>query len=180
MGWDGYGHINTSLPSFIESGRFSSQFPAQVIVAVEREELHLRRMLRRTFDVQCSGGSAHVVVAEWEDTTRPMWWFKVMPAQEYCPVVIHMGGFHDEIDDPLAPLRIYQGGHCGMCYRKMAAPEVDHDHTTDLVRGFLCRSCNQKESKGVDAGVQAYRENPPAAVIGLRVVYGKHRPRWTC
>lgn len=44
-----------------------------------------------------------------------------------------------------AQLYEFQGGHCALCRRATGASRklsVDHDHATGLVRGLLCRPCN--------------------------------------
>jgi hypothetical protein len=70
-----------------------------------------------------------------------------------------------------------QGGRCAICQhqpRKMRLA-VDHDHKTGMIRGLLCRNCNQKilgsvrDSLEVLRRAVAYLENPPAADLALRV-----------
>jgi len=31
---------------------------------------------------------------------------------------------------------------CGICHKPMKIPNVDHNHATGVIRGFLCGSCN--------------------------------------
>ena len=35
-----------------------------------------------------------------------------------------------------------QGNRCAICQIKMSPPCIDHCHSTDKVRGLLCRKCN--------------------------------------
>jgi hypothetical protein len=35
-----------------------------------------------------------------------------------------------------------QLGRCGVCKEELKNPHVDHNHTTGVVRGLLCRRCN--------------------------------------
>lgn len=44
-----------------------------------------------------------------------------------------------------------QGGLCAICLER-AATDIDHDHKTNVVRGFLCRACN--------LGIGNLRDNP--------------------
>ena len=80
-------------------------------------------------------------------------------------------------NDPIVYLRLWQAGHCGFCGKFMVDNNgyyLDHDHDTNLVRGFLCTSCNTEEgfskSKGTDK-FNKYRQRPPAAMLGLEVKY---------
>lgn len=80
--------------------------------------------------------------------------------------------------DPLRALREHQAERCAVCDEKRKRLFVDHDHETGWVRGLLCNGCNSSEGRGFRAPWFAeYRENPPAAQIGLRVQYGQHLPR---
>ena len=47
-------------------------------------------------------------------------------------------------NDGLCPIRTWQDGRCGLCGFRGNLVE-DHCHTSGLVRGMLCRSCNVRE-----------------------------------
>jgi ADP-ribose pyrophosphatase YjhB (NUDIX family) len=69
-------------------------------------------------------------------------------------------------------LRRWQAGACAMC---SASPErllVDHCHRTGLVRGLLCTSCNTAEGLQSAPSFVAYRERPPAVMLGVEEQYG--------
>ena len=69
-------------------------------------------------------------------------------------------------------LRRWQAGACAMC---SALPErllVDHCHRTGLVRGLLCTSCNTAEGLQSAPSFVAYRERPPAVMLGVDEMYG--------
>ena len=67
-----------------------------------------------------------------------------------------------------AALHLKQDGHCAVCGAtgKLVA---DHDHKTGLLRGLLCRACNQREGARGSLlmrcdypGIDAYLADPPA------------------
>ena len=65
----------------------------------------------------------------------------------------------------------WQQGRCAIC-GEPAALQLDHDHGSGLVRGWLCDGCNTAEGKD---GMKdhpvflVYRVLPPAAICGLTV-----------
>lgn len=77
----------------------------------------------------------------------------------------------DEYDRILA----YQDGRCYMCQRATGATRrlsVDHDHASGLVRGALCRPCNDILGHARDDIVffrrgMAYLVDPPAQRLGI-------------
>jgi hypothetical protein len=65
----------------------------------------------------------------------------------------------------------WQQDRCAICAASSPRLELDHDHGTGLIRGWLCRSCNQAEGRRSDAVFVMYRERPPAVMLGVREVY---------
>lgn len=69
-------------------------------------------------------------------------------------------------------LRRWQAGACALCSASGGGLLVDHDHRTGLVRGLLCASCNTAEGLQGAASFVAYRERPPAVILGVEEQYG--------
>ena len=69
-------------------------------------------------------------------------------------------------------LRRWQAGACAMCSAFPKRLLVDHCHRTGLVRGLLCTSCNTAEGLGNSPAFAAYRERPPAVILGVEEQYG--------
>lgn len=78
---------------------------------------------------------------------------------------------------------LYQGSVCAICRRATGASRrlsVDHDHKTGLVRGLLCRPCNDilgviRDDVEAARRIAAYLQNPPAAQLGLKAVHKDKR-----
>ncbi len=82
-----------------------------------------------------------------------------------------------------------QGGVCAGCKRPPSdfnhTFHVDHNHSTQAVRGILCWSCNQmlptrKNLTDIIHNLMEYLDNPPAtrALGGERFCPKKKRKRW--
>lgn len=61
-----------------------------------------------------------------------------------------------------AILMTLQRGRCAGCFMTGLTLHVDHDHSTGLVRGLLCPSCNRAEAGGSTVAWGLYVERPPA------------------
>ena len=85
---------------------------------------------------------------------------------------------HSEIR---AALMEIQEGACALC-PATGRLVIDHDHKTGLIRGLLCKSCNDREGRVrsslfqtvADEAMLAYLANPPAAGRGW--IYGPPEP----
>lgn len=62
---------------------------------------------------------------------------------------------------------------CAICGgRNPTNPRViDHDHSTGLIRGMLCRGCNVREGQSGDPIFRRYRQRNSATMIGYRAEY---------
>jgi hypothetical protein len=70
--------------------------------------------------------------------------------------------------DALSALWQWQQGRCALCAKRAA--ELDHDHATGLVRGWLCSLCNMRCARY--ARFQAspfcdYAKHPPTVLLGI-------------
>ena len=77
-----------------------------------------------------------------------------------------------DLDDSQGGARVlwtWQQGLCAICGHH--ATRLDHDHTTGLVRGWLCRPCNTAEARLDGGEFVKYRHRPPAVMLGLRARY---------
>ena len=73
-----------------------------------------------------------------------------------------------------AELTAAQGGLCALCLTGGLVLVLDHEHSTGLARGMLCRPCNTREGitePGADPVTDAYRSDPPAAGSGWGWTY---------
>lgn len=78
---------------------------------------------------------------------------------------------------------LVQGGKCAICRRATGATRklsVDHDHKDGLVRGLLCRPCNDllghlRDDPAAGYRIAAYLVDPPAQQIGIKAVHKDFR-----
>ncbi|HKZ21193.1 MAG TPA: endonuclease VII domain-containing protein [Acidimicrobiia bacterium] len=77
----------------------------------------------------------------------------------------------------------FQGGVCAICRRATGASRrlsVDHDHVTGLVRGLLCRPCNDllghiRDNPATAERIVHYLAVPPAKRLGLQAIHEENR-----
>lgn len=82
-------------------------------------------------------------------------------------------------------LYLAQEGVCALCRRATGATRnlsVDHDHRTGLVRGLLCRPCNDllghiRDDVETARRVVAYLVEPPARRLGITAVHKDFREK---
>jgi hypothetical protein len=74
-----------------------------------------------------------------------------------------------------ADLLAAQGNKCALCGRdqRMRALAVEHDHKTNIVRGFACKTCNHDvlgslhDSAAMALRALVYLLSPPARQVGI-------------
>lgn len=77
----------------------------------------------------------------------------------------------------------FQGARCAICRRATGQTRmlsVDHDHRDGLVRGLLCRPCNDMLGHGRDdpsffVRAAQYLNHPPARQLGIEAVHEDNR-----
>lgn len=77
----------------------------------------------------------------------------------------------------------FQGGVCAICRRATGRSRrlsVDHDHRSGLVRGLLCRPCNDllghiRDDLDTVKRVHHYLTSPPARELGIVAVHKENR-----
>ena len=70
-------------------------------------------------------------------------WNEINPVQRRA---INFKSRYDLALDDYERLRFSQGNRCAICERPANPNEwlaVDHDHTTEVIRGLLCQTCNR-------------------------------------
>lgn len=86
-------------------------------------------------------------------------------------------------DGEYGRLYLYQGRRCAICRRSTGSTRrlsVDHDHKTGLVRGLLCRPCNDflgwiRDNPEAGLLIHGYLVRPPAMELGIRAVHEDNR-----
>lgn len=130
--------------------------PACASHLTEQEEAERRRAVR----------------TDWERQTGAQDEARYIEAFDMSPVCASW-------EPPTAPIRRLGEWHpalcaiCGEVERNPRGLAEDHCHRSGMVRGYLCRVCNQQEGReGPLARLfQEYRENPPAVIAGWSYPY---------
>lgn len=76
------------------------------------------------------------------------------------------------VPEPGTTIQEWQQGRCAGCDRRDNGLLLDHDHDTELVRGYLCRSCNVVEGVSPKALWKRWRSGwNPAVLLGVAEEY---------
>lgn len=69
-------------------------------------------------------------------------WFRENPGKERT---YHLKSNYGLTNEQFETILLEQENCCAICHRAFQnqTPSVDHDHDTTVVRGLLCRTCNQ-------------------------------------
>lgn len=76
----------------------------------------------------------------------------------------YMGG------DTLA-FGVFHDGRCAVCGVTGVHLVEDHDHSTGMIRGYLCRGCNVQEGVSNHPLFWKYRAWNPASILGVQLPY---------
>lgn len=88
----------------------------------------------------------------------------------------HVARTYGLTPDDYARLLEHQDGRCAICRGSRTYElHVDHDHTTRLVRGLLCRRCNKllrdvRDSRVVLGRAITYLWQTPAKQLGIEAI----------
>lgn len=86
--------------------------------------------------------------------------------------IVSAAGREESFAAATALLSMWQQDRCAICGTSRLDLELDHDHRTGWIRGYLCHGCNQREGKASEPGREAkYRERNPASILGFGVIY---------
>lgn len=76
-------------------------------------------------------------------------------------------------------------GLCQLCHKHVERLVLDHDHTSELARGFVCDECNQfvipageRKPWLVSDSVRQYLNKPPLEHLDLRCANKRHEFRF--
>lgn len=120
--------------------------------------------------------AAEVLLRRWLTPFVDRWFPQIWPACWFLPVP-------EALSAPW-PTSIslfeWQRGRCAICGEehqpRSGSLVMDHDHTTGLVRGWLCGNCNAAEGHStLDGRFLNYRHWPPADIVGLRLPYDTYQ-----
>jgi Recombination endonuclease VII len=80
---------------------------------------------------------------------------------------------------------LHRTSACQICEREVPRLQIDHDHATGVVRGFLCRNCNTglgllNDDPDLLRRAVQYLSSPPHKTVGAFVVQARRstRARW--
>lgn len=86
-------------------------------------------------------------------------------------------------DGDYGRIYLFQARRCAICQRSTGTTRklsVDHDHATGLVRGLLCRPCNDflgwiRDDPAAGRRLHNYLVDPPARQLGIQAIHEDNR-----
>lgn len=104
---------------------------------------------------------------------EPACWSWTVPALE--DVIEMINAYPEQVRRYLFPdivaFEEFHDNRCAICGLRSSDLVEDHDHSTGMVRGKLCRGCNAAEGKSVLPLFWKYRARNPAGILGVQLPY---------